>query len=342
MFLQVDELGKERIMSSKREIWVDYIKVLACVLVVLGHFFQSMVKADIFPETKYHLWFDTTIYYFHVPLFFICSGYLYQKYSQVVSWESWRKNVVKKVINLGIPYFVFSILTWILKTLFADLTSNAIGGIVEVLFINPYSPYWYLYVLFIIFLLIPTMQSGKSLGILLAIAVIMKAIICALPRHPLWEIYAMYGLFSFTIWFVLGMGLAVIGSERIKGRALGFVLIAVFIGLSIYTVNYSNDFIEFGMAVMACTGIFMTMVLMKGNNLLDKLAPYTMPVYLMHTLIAAPVRIALVKIGMMNSIIHVVAGLIASFVGPVIAIKIMAIIKLDVLVNPGKYIRIKA
>lgn len=34
----------------KREAWVDYIKVLACILVVLGHFFQSMVKASILSE----------------------------------------------------------------------------------------------------------------------------------------------------------------------------------------------------------------------------------------------------------------------------------------------------
>ena len=35
------EIGK----TKDREKWVDYVKVIACVLVVLGHFFQSMVKA---------------------------------------------------------------------------------------------------------------------------------------------------------------------------------------------------------------------------------------------------------------------------------------------------------
>ena len=28
-----------------REKWVDDVKVIACILVVLGHFFQSMTKA---------------------------------------------------------------------------------------------------------------------------------------------------------------------------------------------------------------------------------------------------------------------------------------------------------
>ena len=68
-----------------REKWVDDVKVIACILVVLGHFFQSMTKANILPENNLYGWFNTTIYYFHVPLFFICSGYLYQKYSKVNS-----------------------------------------------------------------------------------------------------------------------------------------------------------------------------------------------------------------------------------------------------------------
>ena len=73
----------EKAAVRTREKWVDDVKVIACILVVLGHFFQSMMKANILPENDLYGWFNTTIYYFHVPLFFICSGYLYQKYSKV-------------------------------------------------------------------------------------------------------------------------------------------------------------------------------------------------------------------------------------------------------------------
>jgi len=66
-------------ISKSRDLWVDYIKVYACVLVAVGHFFQSMVSAGIMPQTGVYDWFNTTIYYYHVPLFFICSGYLHQK-----------------------------------------------------------------------------------------------------------------------------------------------------------------------------------------------------------------------------------------------------------------------
>lgn len=82
--------------SKNREIWIDNTKVIACILVVLGHFFQSMTKSNIVESNNILLWFDKTIYYFHVPLFFICSGYLYQQCSKVNSPGDWSKNIFKK------------------------------------------------------------------------------------------------------------------------------------------------------------------------------------------------------------------------------------------------------
>ena len=86
----------KQIAVKTREKWVDDVKVIACILVVLGHFFQSMVKASIMPENDLYKWFNITIYYFHVPLFFICSGYLYQKYSKVKTGTNTTDDVYNK------------------------------------------------------------------------------------------------------------------------------------------------------------------------------------------------------------------------------------------------------
>ena len=83
----------------EREIWVDGVKSIACILVVVGHFFQSMTKTGIISQGHLYEWFNTTIYYFHVPLFFICSGYLYQKNSKFNDVRSWLRNVVKRLLN---------------------------------------------------------------------------------------------------------------------------------------------------------------------------------------------------------------------------------------------------
>lgn len=164
------------ITNHKRGLWVDNVKVIACILVVLGHFFQSMTKASILPANNLYLWFNQTIYYFHVPLFFICSGYLYQRYSRVEDVHSWGRNVMKKALALGVPYFTFSFATWLLKTVFSNSTNDEIGGLFDTLFLHPTSPYWYLYALFFIFLITPTFRNKAMAGVVLAIAIVLKAL----------------------------------------------------------------------------------------------------------------------------------------------------------------------
>ena len=163
-------------MEKQREVWVDNVKVIACILVVLGHFFMSMVAANVLPDTDLYQWFRETIYYFHVPLFFICSGYLYQKLSKVDDVHSWWKNVLKKALNLGVPYFTFSFATWLLKKVFSSSVNTQIGGLFDTLFIHPTAPYWYLYALFFLFLITPTFRNRSMAMIGLIIALAFKAL----------------------------------------------------------------------------------------------------------------------------------------------------------------------
>ena len=152
----------KQIAVKTREKWVDDIKVIACILVVLGHFFQSMTKASIMPENDLYKWFNTTIYYFHVPLFFICSGYLYQKYSKVNSLGRWRRNVAKKMLALGVPYATFTTATWVLKKVFSSSVNDQIGGLGDTLFF--------------IFLVTPTFNGVKVAAAGLVVALTAKGL----------------------------------------------------------------------------------------------------------------------------------------------------------------------
>ncbi len=167
----------EKTAVRTREKWVDDVKVMACILVVLGHFFQSMTKANILAENDLYEWFNTTIYYFHVPLFFICSGYLYQNYSKVNSVGSWCKNMAKKALALGVPYATFTTATWVLKKVFSSSVNDQIGGLCDTLLLHPTAPYWYLYALFFIFLVTPTFSSVKATVVGLIVALAAKALI---------------------------------------------------------------------------------------------------------------------------------------------------------------------
>lgn len=58
-------------MEKQREIWVDNVKVIACILVVLGHFFQSMTQANVLPANDVYQWLTRQfiISMFHFSLF---------------------------------------------------------------------------------------------------------------------------------------------------------------------------------------------------------------------------------------------------------------------------------
>lgn len=335
-------------IKTVREIWVDNVKVIACALVVLGHFFQSMTKASILPTNSLYLWFNQTIYYFHVPLFFICSGYLYQKLNSVENAHSWIRNVLKKAVNLGVPYFVFSFATWMLKTLFASSTNDEIGGLFDTLFLHPTSPYWYLYALFFIFLITPTFRNRAMAGAGLAIATVMKAL--GIFGGSI-GIQVISYIVSNEIWFVIGMCLSVFELKKYfaNRRVITPIVIGlIFMGLSvfIYTANIKHGLIGFVLGLMACFCIVvLTMELYadgEQTEIFGLLARYTLPIFVMHTLFAAPLRVALFKIGIQNAAVHVVLGIAISFIGPMIAAEIMRKTKwLEFFLYPGKFIRIK-
>ena len=330
----------EKTAVRTREKWVDDVKVIACILVVLGHFFQSMTKANILPENNLYGWFNTTIYYFHVPLFFICSGYLYQKYSKVNSVDSWCKNVAKKALALGVPYLTFSTATWLLKTMFADSVNKQADSLFSTLVVNPSAPYWYLYALFFIFLVTPTFSSVKATAVGLIVALAAKVLILT----GVSSIYAVSTVLSNEIWFVLGMSICAFNVQLKGKRVQGTICELLFVILSIvvYTVEISGGVISFAMGLLACVAVILMVAGFeeKFSRGMDFLAKYTMPIFLMHTLFAAPMRSVLLKMGITNTVVHIVLGLAISFAGPIIAAWIMKKTKwLEFFLYPNKFIR---
>lgn len=332
----------------QREIWVDNVKVIACILVVLGHFFQSMTQANILPANDLYEWFNRTIYYFHVPLFFICSGYLYQKLSVVNDLYGWGRNVLKKLLVLGIPYFTFSFATWVLKTLFSSSVNSEIGGLGDALFLHPTSPYWYLYALFFLFLITPTFRN-KSIAIAgLFIALAFKAIGVLGEEYG---VQVISYILSNEIWFVIGMCMSVFEFKKfllnrtlIIPIATGVIFLLLSVGVYMTEINYGM--ISFLLGLLACFSIVTLVAKIyehrKQSTSFCILAKYTMPIFLMHTLFAAPLRTMLFRVGIQNVVIHVILGIAISFIGPMIAAQITKKSKwLEFFLYPRKFIKMK-
>lgn len=333
---------------KQREIWVDNVKVVACILVVLGHFFQSMTKAGILPANDLYKWFDQTIYYFHVPLFFICSGYLYQKFSNVRDIHSWKKNVLKKLLVLGVPYLTFSLATWLLKTLFSSAVNDEIGGLGDTLLFHPASPYWYLYALLLLFVITPTFQNRRMAVIGLIIALVCKALVLVWYAQ---EIQAVLYILNHEIWFVIGMCLSVFDFKKyLEKKSLGVPIATglsfLFLSIWVYAQELGCGLVSFLLGLLACFSVVALMEKLcesdRQSMVFGYLAEYTMPIFLMHTLFAAPIRTVLFKLGVQNVAAHIVLGIAASFVGPIVAAQIMKKMKWpEFFLYPEKFMKIK-
>ena len=114
------------------------------------------------------------------------------------------------------------------------------------------------------------------------------------------------------------------------------------LSIVVYMMGIRNDAVSFAMGLLACVAV----ILMgadyedKFGKCMDFLAKYTMPIFLMHTLFAAPLRSVLLKVGVTNAVAHVVLGLGISFAGPIIAAWIMKKTKwLEFFLYPNKLIR---
>ena len=140
--------------NNDRIKWIDYTKAFACLLVVIGHLLMSLRSIDNYSAvTEFIIWF---IYLFHMPLFMCMSGMLYHKRTQIKTVKEYKKFELKKIINLLVPYATFYSITMALNMLFSS-SVNTPKGIKEWLgiFNNPITPYWFLYALLSIFIIVP-------------------------------------------------------------------------------------------------------------------------------------------------------------------------------------------
>ncbi len=164
-------------------------------------------------------------------------------------------------------------------------------------------------------------------------------------------IQAVSYVMSNEIWFVFGMCLSVWELERSAEKtkkAIPIIAGCVFMISSVllYRKGVYIRAVDFLLGMLACYSIIILMIVIfkdRGQNPFFRvIAKYTMPIFLMHTLFAAPLRVVLLKLGIQNAIAHVVLGIEISFVGPMTAAIVINKTKwLEIFLYPGKVIKMR-
>ena len=188
---------------------IDFMKGVGIILVVLGHALDGIRAGLSDAGSLSGLIFDW-IYSFHMPLFFSVSGFIlaYRQSSGTGQKGERRDYILGHLLNYGILYLVYSVLYCVSKIAFSGFVALTVTWEdVLLLPVKAVGPYWYLYVLFILYavfaplysdafpavpvfiLLIPLCAAGEKIGRLpFELARVMK-----------YSLYFSFGIFSCRI-----------------------------------------------------------------------------------------------------------------------------------------------
>lgn len=110
-------------------------------------------------------------------------------------------------------------------------------------------------------------------------------------------------------------------SKLADGTAAGMVILACILSYFVYstpTDNAKAQFIFASIFVLVITYFFQSKEQYKTDGLVSHSAKYFMPVYVLHTIVAAGVRTVLLKIGISSGILHFMIGFSVSVFVPIV------------------------
>lgn len=268
-------------MEKRRDITFDIAKGIGIVLVVIGHYLPANAPG-------WYVAFNHFVYHFHMPLFFLIAGFFYERSTRK---ESYGAFVWNKFQRLMFPYFILS---WAIIGVKIGLDNYlqvdhpvTLDALYRVFYL-PEAGYflWFVYVLFLIFCIVPFFKPGKRLIILSLIAL----------GIAFWNTAPTYCCFNLVcrnlIFFVVGMWTArKVWLERLMNRHL-FLWTVLTISLSIVYTYLPHGFFTLSLTViMGVTGSYMVVSLSqriarcnhKMAMIFNRLGGMSMTIYLFHT-----------------------------------------------------------
>jgi fucose 4-O-acetylase-like acetyltransferase len=278
--------------------WVLIAKGIGITLVVVGHFFPPQHPA-------YWTAVRDVIYAFHMPLFFVLSGFLYShgKYA-------YGDLVLNKVRRLLYPFATIAVIFLLLKVAadqVASLSHPVDARSVYMLLVDPVRSYmpllWFMHALFIIFIVYPPLRTvlRSNLAILL-LAVALNALVQR--RVPVVAAAIIH-----LPYFVLGVMMREHQQrilQAIDRWPLGAVVVPGIVFAAAWMVGedaaaWARDVrasvlaISGSLAIIGMSRALEQSALTRFAQVVAVVGFYSMSIYLLHPLFESPVRIVFLQ-----------------------------------------------
>lgn len=306
-------------MNKERIEWIDWLKGICIILIVLGHIIRGFISAGMFNEIDLN-YIDYTIYSFHMPLMFLLSGILYGQ-KREKNLKNWKNFILDKTIKLYIPYLIFSYIMFIFKFIFSGSINSKVS-MKEILLIpfKPFDIYWFLLALLIIFIIYSFMDYKKiSKKIIIIIGIVSLIISFYMGKHipNLYYINKLFYYVGLGFYFYLGTYIMNknMTSKLLMPTMFGYIILNI--------INYFFQLQSIVVEILLAISMIIVLVIIAQNRKrysqhIKKLGEKSMVIYLLHTFFTAFSRIFLTKINIFNFIIQISVGLIIGIIMPLL------------------------
>lgn len=239
----------------ERPNYIDYAKSICIFLVIVGHY-TYYLGIDFKPSPVWYLMHSITL--FHMPFFFLISGFLYKQ-------QSFKESIGKSWVQLMRPYFLMSAICLLImevKNCFSgdfsekDIVLNIVGIASAGDFLgirSEYSaPLWFLWALALIKMWGSAKSCGKLMGggILLLVSMLGLAVFYMGNRLPFRIDSASVGF----LFFMLGYKLKTVIKQLFKDKYTTVFTMAisliVLIGSAYLNLDYNQ---RQCLSINACT-----------------------------------------------------------------------------------------
>ncbi len=302
---------------NKRNIKVDTLRGLACILLVAFHVIGSDASNGLRVDTGWYREINDTFAYIRMPLFTFISGVVYAYRPFNGDFGRFLSGKFKRVL---VPMLT-------LGTLFAivqSATPGTNGGDFnwKLLHIIPVAHFWFVEAIFIIFAIVSVLEYLRLLSKPVTFFLVFLAAAAVFLSHVTISYFSLQGVAYLMPYFLTGLAVQRFGIlSKIPPLMGGVMALAVVLYLVSIMLGYFELEGRLSLQALICGMVFCVGALTLGaeNTALARIGYFSFTIYLLHVFFTSAVRILMHKLGIYNLDLVFLLALFAGVFGPIIA-----------------------